>query len=82
MILGLHLCIDLQLLSIHCDGKCQCKFHVLHETKKIGCEFPIGVDLHQTFTHQDVLPPVPISTKLEGVDVKQQIMDLYPVLAP
>ena len=31
-------------------------------------------------TQQDVLPPVPISTKLEGDDVKQQIMDLYPDL--
>ena len=30
-------------------------------------------------TQQDVLPPVPISTKLEG-DVKQQIVDLYPDL--
>ena len=48
VILGLHLCIDLQLLSIHCDDKCQCKSHVLHETKKIGSEFPIGVDLQQT----------------------------------
>ena len=78
MILGLCLCIDLQLLSIHCDNKCQRKSHVLHETKKIGSEFPIGVDLQQT--QQDVLPPVPISTKLEGDDVKQQIMDLYPDL--
>ena len=51
---------------------------VLHETKKIGNEFPIGVDLQQT--HQDVLPPIPISTKLEDDDVKQQIMDLYPDL--
>ena len=74
---GLHLCIDLQLLSVHCDDKCQCKSQMLHETKKIGSEFPIGVDLQQTHTHQDVLPPVPISTKLEG-NVKQQIMDLYP----
>ena len=77
VILGLHLCIDLQLLSVHCDDKCQCKSHVLHETKKIGSEFPIGVDLQQT--QQDILPPVPIGTKLE-VDVKQQIMDLYPDL--
>ena len=77
VILGLRLCIDLQLLSIHCDDKCQCKSHVLHETKKIGNEFPIGVDLQQT--HQDILLPVPICTKLEG-DVKQQIMDLYPDL--
>ena len=45
VILGLHLCIDLQLLSIHCDGKCQCKSQMLHETKKIGSDFPIGVDL-------------------------------------
>ena len=50
--------------------------HILHETK-IGSEFPIGVYLQQT--QQDFLPPVPISTKLEG-DVKQQIMDLYPDL--
>ena len=77
VILGLCLCINLQLLSIHCDDKCQCKSHVLHETKKTGSEFPTGVDLQQTHTHQDILPPVPISTKLEGVDVKQQIMDLY-----
>ena len=68
MILGC-LCIDLQLLSIHCDDKCRCKSHVLHETKKIGSEFPIGVDLLQT--QQDILPPVPISTKIEGDDVKQ-----------
>ena len=45
--------------------------------RRIGSEFPIGVDLQQT--QQDVLPPVPTSTKLEG-DVKQQIMDLYPDL--
>ena len=53
---------------------------MLHETKKIGSEFPTGVDLQQTHTYQDVSPPVPISTKLEGDDVKQQIMDLYPDL--
>ena len=29
MILGLCLCIDLQLLSVHCDNKCWCKSHVL-----------------------------------------------------
>ena len=29
---------------------------------------------------QDILPPVPISTKLQGDDVKQQIMELYPDL--
>ena len=62
------------MLSVHYDDKCRCKSHVLHETKKIGSEFPIGVDLQQT--QQDILPSVPISTKLEGDDVKQQIMDL------
>ena len=77
VILGLHLCIDLQLLSIHCDDKCHCKCQKLHETN-IGSEFPIGVDLQQT--QQDVFLPVPISTMLEGDDVKQQIMDLYPDL--
>ena len=46
--LGLCLCIDLQLLSIHCDDKCRCKSLVLHENKKIGSEFLIGVDLQQT----------------------------------
>ena len=79
VILGLCLCIDLQSLSIHCDDKSQCKFQMLHETKKIGSEFPIGVDL-QTHAQQDILPPVPISTKLEGDDMKQQIMNLYPDL--
>ena len=69
VILELHLCIDLQLLSIHCDDKCRCKSQILHEDKKIGSEFPIGVDLQQV--PQDILPPVPISTKLEGDDVKQ-----------
>ena len=78
VILGLQLYIDLQLLSIHCHSKCWCKSHILHETKKIGSKFPIGVDLQQT--QQDVLQPVPISTKLDGDDVKQQIMDLYPDL--
>ena len=78
VILGLRLCIDLQLLSVHCDDKCQCKSHVLHETKKIGSEFPIGVDLQQT--QQDILPPIPINTKLDGDDIKQQIMDFYPDL--
>ena len=78
VILGLHLCIDLQLLSVHCNDKCQCKSQILHEAKKIGSEFRIGVDLQQV--PQDVLPPVPIRTKLEGDDVKvkQQIMELYP----
>ena len=51
---------------------------MLHETKKIGSEFPIGVDL-QTHVQQDILPSVPISTRLEG-DMKQQIMNLYPDL--
>ena len=77
VILGLCLCIDLQLLSAHCDDKCWCKSNVLHETKKIGSDFPIGVDLQQT--QQDILPSVPIGTRLEG-DVKQQIIDLYPDL--
>ena len=76
VILGLHLCIDLQLLSIHCNDEYQCKSQILHETKKIASKFPIGVDLQQV--PQDILPPVPISTKLEGDDVKQQIMELYP----
>ena len=82
VILGLYLCIDLQLLSIHCDDKCQCKSksQILHETKKVGSEFPIGVNLQQEDTQQDVLPPVPISTRLEGDDMKQQIMELYPDL--
>ena len=31
-------------------------------------------------TQQDILPPVPISTKLDGDDVKQQVMDLFPDL--
>ena len=52
----------------------------MHETKKIGSQFPIGVDLQQAHTQQNVLPPVQISTKLEGDDVKQQIMELYPDL--
>ena len=77
VILGLQLCIDL-LLSVHCDDKFWCKSHVLQETKRIGSEFPIGVDLQQT--QQDVLPPVPVSTKLDSDDVKQQVMDLYPDL--
>ena len=68
----------MQLLSIHCDDKCRCKSHVLHETKKIGSKFPIVVDLQQT--QQDILPPIPISNKLEGGDVKKQVMDLYPDL--
>ena len=75
---GLCLCIDLQLLSVHCNNKCRCKSQLLHETKKIGNEFPIRVDLQQT--QQDILPPVPISTKLDGDDVKQQVIDLYPDL--
>ena len=78
VILGLHLCIDLQLLSVHCDNKCWCKSQMLHETKKIDGEFPIGVDLQQV--QQDILPPVPINTKLEDDDMKQQIMNLYPDL--
>ena len=73
VILGLCLCVDLQLLSVHCDNKCWCKSQILHEAKKIGSEFQIGVNLQQ-------VPPVPISTKLEGDDVKQQIMELYPDL--
>ena len=28
VILGLHFCIDLLLLSVHCDNKCWCKSHV------------------------------------------------------
>ena len=78
VILGLHLCVDLQLLSIHCDDKCWCKSQLLHEVKKVGNKFPIGIDLQQEHTSQ--LPPVPISTRFEGDDVKQQIMKLYPDL--
>ena len=33
VILGLWLCIDLQLISIHCNDKCWCKAHAVHETK-------------------------------------------------
>ena len=76
--LGLCLCIDLQLLSVHCDDKCQCKSQIPYEAKKVCSESPIGVDLQQE--HTPFLPPVPISTRLEGDDMKQQIMELYPDL--
>ena len=76
VVLGLCICIDLQLLSIHCDNKCWCKSQILYETKKIGSEFPIEVNLQQEHIQQNILPPVPISTRLEG-DVKQQIMNLF-----
>ena len=72
VILGLHLCIDLLLLSLHCDDKCQCKAHTIYENQTNVNNFPVGVDLHQI--KQDILPPVPISTKLDSDDVKQQIM--------
>ena len=76
VILGLRLCIDcflyIVMTSVGASPRCW------HETKKIGGEFPIGVDLQQV--QQDILPPVPTSTKHEGDDVKQQIMDLYPDL--
>ena len=78
VILGLQLCTDLLLLSVHCGDKCQCKSRVLHETKKIDSEFPVGVNLQQT--QQDILPPVPINTRLDSDDMKQQIMDLHPDL--
>ena len=79
MILGLRLSIDLKLLSIHCDNKVQCKAHTSHETNiKINSEFPVGVDIQQT--KHAVLPPVPIDTKLNGDDIRQQIMELYPDL--
>ena len=64
------MCIDLLLLSVHCDDKCQCKSHVLHETKKIDSEFAVGVDLKHTQHDQDILPPAPINTKLNSDDVK------------
>ena len=68
------------MLSVRCDDKCWCKSQILHGAKKIGSEFPIGVDLQQEHTQQNILPPVSISTKLEGDDMKQQIMELYPDL--
>ena len=59
MILGLHLCIDLQLLFIHCDDKCQCKSQMLHETKKI-VNFQLESTCskyNKTFCHQFQLVP-------------------------
>ena len=56
------------------------KSQLLHEAKKVGSEFPIGVNLQQEHTHTPQLLPVPISTRFEGDDVKQQIMQLYPEL--
>ena len=86
VILGLPLHIDLQLTSVRCDDKCQCKAHTIQEAKKIGNEFPIGIDLKHTQHDQDILPPVAISTKLNSDDVKQQIMSYIQtyslVLAP
>ena len=86
VILGLCLCVDLQLLSIHCNDKCQYKSQLLHEAKKVGNEFPIGVDLQQEYTHQ--LPLVPISTRFEGDDMKvndglwSYTQNCFQVLAP
>ena len=59
LILGLCLCIDLQLLSIHCEDKCQCKSQIVHETKKVHSEFPTGVNLQQAHTQQDKFQLVP-----------------------
>ena len=39
---------------------------------------PVGGDIQQM--EHAVLPPVPIDTKLNGDDIKQQIMELYPDL--
>ena len=36
--------------------------------------------MQQEHTHTPQLPPVPISTRFKGDDVKQQIMELYPDL--
>ena len=64
---------------IHCDDddKCQCKSHVLHETKGLVMSSQLELTCNK---QQDVLPPVPICTKLGGDEVKQQVMDLYPDL--
>ena len=80
VILGLWLCIDLLLPSVHCNDKYWYKAHTVQEAKKIDSEFPIGVNLKHTQHDQVILPPVPISTKLNSDDVKQQIMELYPDL--
>ena len=59
---------------------CQCRAHTLHETKAkmTDSEFLVGVDLQ--LPQQDILPPIPIDTRFDGDDVKQQIMQLYPDL--
>ena len=61
VILGLCLCIDLQLLSIHCDDKCQCKSQILHETKRLVVNFQLELTCNKhickTSYHQLQLVP-------------------------
>ena len=60
VILGLCLCVDLQLLSVHCNDECWCKSQILHEAKKVGSDFPLestcSKNIHPSY-HQFQLVP-------------------------
>ena len=76
VILGAKNYQEFNLVKIVCDDKCPCK---TTEIMSINQEFPVGLSVPDV-KPRIILPPVDLNTKIDVVDPKAHIMNLFPDL--
>ena len=77
IILGLQLCIELGLIVIKCDDKCQCKNLKVAEANAAD---PIRKQQEAVDQNSTPLPPVLLDTEINSTNRKAHIMHLFPDL--
>ena len=77
IILGLQLCIELGLIVIKCDNKCQCKNLTVAEANAAD-----PIRKQQEEVDQNSTPPLPVllDTEIDSTNPKAHIMHLFPDL--
>ena len=77
IILGLQLCIELGLLVMKCDDKCQCKNLTVAEA---NAAHPIRKQQEVVDQNSTPLPPASLDTEIDSTNPKAHIMCLFPDL--
>ena len=72
-------CQEFKLIGVLSDNKCHCKT-IKFEIATVNEEFPAGLSVPDKTIHQPKLPPVDINTKIDAIDPKLHILQLFPDL--
>ena len=76
IILGLQLCIYLDLIVIKCNDECKCKNIQVSEASATS----LIEDTQKSDDQSSMLPPVSFNMKIDETNLKAHIMQLYPDL--